>query len=187
MFNELFWMAAADAAQGAAETSSIGIWLSYLITLFISVGVGLWIVYSTKNVSFPHLYGLPFPNIDCMIRCNKTTLIFEQGPISVTLPMEQIIDMRIMKREHMKTQLVSDVGSAVGGAMDFGSWGAYAGGAPRMENYKTYSKLLFITYRKDDGEVERIVFDVLRNPSRAKSMINWCKKYYKQQKVKYTL
>ena len=189
MFNELFWMAAADAAQGASDGET----LAMLAIVYPMVGLLLAAIIGTVIREFRlrdalvHLHGLPFANVGCRIRANKEALIFAHGAINVTLPMNQIMDMNVTEKEHFNTQVVSDSGAAIGGAMDLGSWGAYAGGSPKLKEFKTYSYVLFITYRNSEGEIKQILFDVAKSPSKARQLVRKCKKYYTPQKVNYTL
>lgn len=182
MFNELFWMAATGAAQGAGETTT----LSYgqtaiLVALFIIVVC----VIRKRNhrnavyqVAFKHLYGLPLPSeIECSIRCSKNTLYFEHGGQQFTLSMRRITNMTVTTTEHIKTEMISDVGAAIGGAMDFGSWGAYAGGAPQVKSYSVCTNILFISYQSEEG-LEQILFDVAKSPRKAKQFVKRCRKRY---------
>jgi hypothetical protein len=189
MFNELFWMAAADAAQESGSAS----WFGYFIILWgifcITIGLYFGIKYrgTGYKVYFDHFDGLPFANVKCRIRMRSGALVFDHGAINVTLPMNQIMDMNVTEKEHFNTQVVSDSGAAIGGAMDLGSWGAYAGGSPKLKEFKTYSYVLFITYRNSEGEIKQILFDVAKSPSKARQLVRKCKKYYTPQKVNYTL
>ena len=204
MFNELFWMAAADAAGESGETSSMG---STIILLCILVAISLFLIKrnkkpssgkstsnkktsNTKNffdASFIHLYGLDLPcAVKCKIRCNNNGFEFEHGGRSFSLSMSKVINMEVTTTEHIETQLVSDAGAAIGGAMAFGSLGAYSGGTPRAKDYKTYTHILFITYRSDN-DVKQILFDVAEAPLGAKRLVNACKKCYTHENINTVL
>lgn len=209
MFNELFWMAAADAAQGTTtieESGSVDGLIGILIVLAVIVFIWHKKVSPKQkaekrekkaakkaqkqyensfisNLQYPHLSGLNLPaGTNCMFRYNESSVVFETGSQRFTMSMQQVMDMSVITLSQMKSQMVSDAGKAVAGGMMFGAVGAMVGGSAKIKNFTAETPCLVITYRSN-GEIKQVILDVSSDAWSAKDVAKKATQYYFRERL----
>ena len=189
MFNELFWMAAADAAQGTAETDT----LSYgqtaiLVVLFIGFIVYLCIrkklpemklvkqaekkygKFSVKMKKLGHYGGLELPTgVDCTAYCGASTFLVTYGTQQFSIPTERLLNVDIRVDSETESQWVNT------------SFRKYFNSVRRMTTtYTTY--YMIISYRKKSGVIDHIFLNSIKDKELRK-FVDACKPYCNQTTI----
>lgn len=126
--------------------------------------------------AFHHVDGLPIAeNTLCEVFSFPDRIEFKSGTTQIKLPKEKITDMCIKTDTDIQNQAVSSVGSAVAGAMIFGTLGAVIGGRTKTKKVKTVTNYLIITYNSD-GALKYLGFDTKNNPQSAGKLVDEFKK-----------
>lgn len=111
----------------------------------------------------------------CKLTYYKDKLIIEGSGVTYNLPTDRLIDMDIKSNVEIETFYNSSIGGAVGGAAVLGTLGAIIGGRRKKKKIRKTEYFLVITYDKDD-EVNFVVFNIDKNPLKARKFVKIFKK-----------
>ena len=191
MFNELFWMAAADAAQGTAQTELDPLGMIMGISLFVVLPLWLIIRGIVKSIInkkklgayqvFDHLEGLPIPqHAFCAVGCNKENLTFYTEETDYHIATERV------NRIYVTTLRQPQVVTSGATTRDWGedSAGIFGGGRYHTQT-KTSTVMvdtpcLVVVYETQGGQ-HRVILDATNNKANAKNFAYKAKKYYTQK------
>ncbi len=127
----------------------------------------------TQQLSAMHTYGLPVAEgLSCTIQAYSDRLEFYSGTTHITLNREKITDMCVKAEAEIQQHYVSSAGGALGGAMLFGPLGAMIGGRTQKKTSKTVTFYLIITYKRSDGVLDYLGFDVTYSDSSARKLVD---------------
>ena len=185
MFNELFWMAAADAAQGTAETDT----LSYgqtaiLVVLFIGFIVYLCIR-KKQNLShgdriiycseFMHLDGLDISaHAPCWVGFTAKEVLIEVTGQQFALSMDSVTNISMEIFSQTYTQAVSTSSRVLFNEDNSSAWNL---GWTRDVDVETKTPCLVISYLKGT-DLYQMVFDASGYPAAAKKFVRKSRRYY---------
>ena len=199
MFNELFWMAAADAAQGTAETTT----LSYgqtaiLVVLFIGIIVFLCVRKKRAKTArtreerkqiqsefgnFPyyayallHCGGLSLPDYaECNAYCNQDALVIVGGKQQFSIPTDRLLTVKLETETEVETETV---------VTTFYKW---VENKPKTHKKITETYYLVISYIKKNGQVGYIYLNTPVDNREAAQFAKNCAPYCNGTVVKTEL
>ena len=112
------------------------------------------------------LSGLNMPTgTTCKVVAAGDKLVISALKQEYTLPNRKIIGVDIQTIKDFQKQYVSSVGGAVAGGVLLGPLGAILGGMAKQKIVKNTTPLLIVTYEKEPGDIQYIVFKLPPNGS----------------------
>ena len=188
MFNELFWMAAADAAQDTGKRQMTSV--EAVVYFLIFVGIVAFFVlrkklpemkivkqaetkygkFFVKMDKLRHSGGLDIPTgVDCTARCGASTFMVTYGTQQFAIPTERLFNIDIMDKTRVESQWVNT------------SFRPYFNTVRRMKTtYTAY--FIVVTYRNKQGEIDYILLNSDKDKEMAK-FVAACKPYCNQTAI----
>ena len=202
MFNELFWMAAADAAQGAGETT--GSFGQTAVSFVILVGLVVFLLIRKKPIkkskkateirteqkqletefgtfsyhatALLHCGGLSLPDYaECNTYCNQDALVIVGGKQQFCIPTDRLLTVKLETETEVETETVVT------------TFYKYVENKPKTHKTITETYYLVISYIKKNGQVGYIYLNTPVDNREAAQFAKNCAPYCNGTVVKTEL
>lgn len=125
--------------------------------------------YTTAHQNFGKyqlLSGLNMPTgTTCKVVAAGNKMVISALKQEYTLQNRKIIGVDIQTMKDFQKQYVSSIGGAVAGGVLLGPLGAILGGMAQKKTIKNTTPLLIVTYEKEPGDIQYIIFKLPPNGS----------------------
>ena len=127
-----------------------------------------------------HAFGLPLANgQECRFTYKEDEFVIEGGGHIFRLPLAQVRAVELATDTDIQKHYVSSSGSAIAGAMNLGSLGAWYFGRIKEITDKTETHYLLVTYAKDES-LAQLLLQVTPQLKRAQNVVNFYNMYHKK-------
>ncbi len=184
MFNELFWMAAADAAQDTGKRQMTSVEAVVYFLIFVGI-VALFVLRKKQNLShgdriiycseFMHLDGLAISaHAPCWVGFTAKEVLIEVTGQQFALSMDSVTNISMEIFSQTYTQAVSTSSRVLFNEDNSSAWNL---GWTRDVDVETKTPCLVISYLKGT-DLYQMVFDASGYPAAAKKFVRKSRRYY---------